>query len=95
MPDGTCVRLFEPFFTPREHGHGTGIGSWSVAGIVEASEGGIVVTGELGVGSAFHPFLPVADEADSTALWMTLRIRLTTAVSETVFRRAAARVSIG
>ncbi|MBI5070913.1 MAG: response regulator [Deltaproteobacteria bacterium] len=54
-------RLFEPFFTTKPRGEGTGIGLATVQGIVEQHGGWVRVESELGQGSAFHLFLPVAD----------------------------------
>lgn len=63
MTEETRTRLFEPFYTTKRRGRGTGIGLSSVAGIVEGGEGAIAVESELGSGSAFHVFLPVASES--------------------------------
>ncbi len=62
MSDHTRTRLFEPFYSTKRGGRGTGIGLSTVAGIVEACGGAISVESELGVGSAFHVFLPTAQE---------------------------------
>jgi CheY-like chemotaxis protein len=51
-------RVFEPFFTTRELGEGTGMGLAVVYGIVTDLEGTITIESEPGIGSTFRVFLP-------------------------------------
>lgn len=66
MSEATRARLFEPFYTTKRGGRGTGIGLSTVAGIVDDCGGAIVVDSEVGKGSAFHLFLPTAEERASS-----------------------------
>ncbi|MHB8111215.1 MAG: response regulator [Syntrophorhabdaceae bacterium] len=58
MTPDVMRRAFEPFFTTRELGMGTGMGLAVVYGIVTDLKGTITVESEPGIGSIFRVFLP-------------------------------------
>ncbi|MDO9263736.1 MAG: response regulator [Desulfosalsimonadaceae bacterium] len=58
MEEATLVRLFEPYFTTKEIGKGTGIGLAVVYGIINQYNGSIFVESEPGKGTAFTLLFP-------------------------------------
>lgn len=62
MDDETLQQVFEPYFTTKEKGKGTGLGMAMVQKFVVQYDGGIAVNSVLGQGTSFEIYLPLIEQ---------------------------------
>lgn len=66
MDDATLVHIFEPFYTTKQLGHGTGLGLATVYGIIKQHGGFVDVISHPEQGTTFRIYFPL-HEAQKTA----------------------------
>jgi len=64
MSTDTMAQIFDPYFTTKGIGEGTGLGLSVAHGIVKSHGGAIRVHSQPGKGSTFHVYLPIIKEAE-------------------------------
>lgn len=68
IPEGDQKKLFEPFFSTKSPGKGTGLGLYVTKSIIESFRGAIVVRSVPNYGASFSVFLPMARSSFPTDL---------------------------
>jgi CheY-like chemotaxis protein len=62
IPAEVVERIFEPYFTTKKEGEGTGLGLAMVHGIIQDMDGVILLKTERNQGSRFDVFLPLVED---------------------------------
>ena len=68
MEPAMLERIFEPFFTSKGPGEGTGLGLATVKELVQKWSGFVKVESQPGIGSTFHLYLPASPHSVTTAV---------------------------
>lgn len=73
IPGDILNKIFEPFFSTKEVGSGTGLGLSTVYGIIKQTSGYVYVSSHIGIGSNFYIFLKKYQETlDQTTQHITM-----------------------
>ncbi len=64
IPEENLQKIYDPFFTTKTHGSGTGLGLSMIYRIVQEHFGFVSVESEVGKGTIFNIFLPAEDKEE-------------------------------
>ena len=78
IPRDKLERIFDPYFTTKGRGEGTGLGLSVVHGIAQACGGEITVESQVGRGSVFSIYLPLSASSYEVCADATARLPLGT-----------------
>ena len=67
IPPDDLEKIFDPYFTTKKEGKGSGLGLSVVHGLVRMHDGWITVQSKVGKGTIFHIFLPLAEQQNIDA----------------------------
>lgn len=71
IPPDKIDSIFEPYFTTKPQGEGTGIGLAMVQGVVESYGGKIAVKSQMGKGTTFTIYLPITKKRSGQSAYLT------------------------
>jgi PAS domain S-box-containing protein len=71
IPKRVMEHMYDPFFTTKEPGQGTGLGLATVFGVMKAHGGHIACYSEVGVGTTFRMYFPAISEEEPWDLGTT------------------------
>jgi signal transduction histidine kinase/ActR/RegA family two-component response regulator len=74
MEPEVLAQIWEPFFSTKPHGAGSGLGLSQVLGVVQQLGGGATVETEPGRGTCFQVYLPYAEPAATLARVETIAV---------------------
>jgi two-component system cell cycle sensor histidine kinase/response regulator CckA len=96
MAPEIAARVFDPYFTTKEVGKGTGLGLATVHGIVQHAHGDIEIDSNVGVGTVFRISLPTTDIAPASEVSIVIPVdqrgRILVVDDDEHVRRVAERI---
>lgn len=66
MSKDVLARIFDPFYTTKKVGQGTGLGLSVVHGVVKSHKGHIIVESAVNAGTTFFVYIPVSSQEDKS-----------------------------
>lgn len=64
IPPEVLTKIFDPYFTTKKRGKGTGLGLAVAYGIIKKHRGEIKVSSQVGQGTTFNIYLPLMEKVD-------------------------------